>query len=131
RIQRGTVRAKEVERRPCFGRVTGRNDAGAGPGRLPAEVALVENPNSDPFAREEIGGRQPDNDAAQDKHVGVICNVVVIGSMEWEEGGGSGWACRTCQLATVTQTAYCGSRVGPVSRSRPNPGHRQASVKAA
>ena len=47
----------------------GRDDAGAGPGRLAAEIALVDQGDADAFLRQEIGRGQADDAAAEDQHV--------------------------------------------------------------
>ena len=87
RVHARAVGAKLVVRRfRSFG-IARRQNAGAGPGSLLAEVAPVEQRNLRAFFREEVRGRQTNHAAAEDQDVGRIGHADVIFA-------GAGW--RTC-----------------------------------
>jgi hypothetical protein len=70
--------AKLLEWRPRFGRIARRNDSGSRPGSLLAEISLIHQFHSDPFPNQKISGRQPNDPAADNQYVGMICHWVVI-----------------------------------------------------
>ena len=62
-------RPQSVERVGRVVRVPGRENAGPGPRRLPAEVAAVDEFDGQPGFGQGVCGRQPDDPAAHDQHV--------------------------------------------------------------
>src|ERR1022692_4266719 len=58
--------------------ITGGNDAGAGPGRLHADLALVANDNGRAFLGQEVSRRQSDDAAAHNDEIAVWLHAVFI-----------------------------------------------------
>jgi len=59
-------------------RIARRQNAGAGPTRFLAEIALVHDFDVNAFASQKIGGGQADDAAADDQDIGLHSHRVVI-----------------------------------------------------
>ena len=71
------------------GGVAGGDDAGAGPGGLPADVALLDEQDGGALAGQEPGGAQADDAAADDEDVGVLCHAGIIAMNRRPDSGAS------------------------------------------
>ena len=78
RKEHGAMRAKLIERIPGSIRIARRDDAGAGPRGLLAKIALVHHFDANLLTHKEIGRRQANHPAADDKHVRMFRHEVVI-----------------------------------------------------
>jgi hypothetical protein len=72
------VRSQLIERSPGLREIAWRKDAGAGPGRFLAEVALFHDLDSDSLASEEIRSGQADHAAAENQYIDTVGHTVVI-----------------------------------------------------
>ena len=77
-IHPAAVSAEEVNGRMRAGGVAGGDDAGAGPGGLPAEVALLDEEDGRAFAGQKPRRGQADDAAADDEDVRVLCHAGMI-----------------------------------------------------